>query len=92
MLPGELEPSVSFAGKHARNVPYQSREFRHFVVFVAGELFEASNVPGRNNRLMEEPAQLLELFDMIPLFAWHPLTLLADVNAVATPAKLLVRT
>ena len=35
-LMGELEPAVPFAVKHARNLPNQSREFRHGVVLMPG--------------------------------------------------------
>lgn len=44
MLPGELEPPVSFAGKHARDLQDQSREFCHFVVLMPGERLKAGNV------------------------------------------------
>jgi len=91
-LMGELEPAVPFAVKHARNLPNQSREFRHFVVPMSGEGLKASNVLGRDNGLMKEPMQLVQPFDAIPLFARQSQALLTDVNAMATSAELLVRT
>ena len=92
MMPGELEPPVSFSGKHARDRQDQSREFRHLVVLMSGERLEASNILGRDNRLMKEPVQLVAPFDAISLFVRHWPALFTDVNAMATPAELLVRT
>ena len=89
-MPGELEPPVSFAGKHARDLQDQSREFRHLVVLMRGERLKASNILGRDNGLMKEAVQLVASLDAIPIFAWHSLALFADMNAMATPAELLV--
>jgi len=92
MMPGELEPPVPLPGKHARNLQDQSRVFRHRSVLMADERREASNILVRNNRLVKESVQFIEPFDAIPLFARQSLALLTDVNAMATPAELLVRT
>jgi hypothetical protein len=48
MAPGELEPPVSFAGKHARDLQDQSREFCDFVVLMRGEGHQTGNVLGGN--------------------------------------------
>jgi hypothetical protein len=92
MMPGKLKPPVSFAGKHARDLQDQSREFCHLVVFMSGERRKAGKTRRRDSGLMKEPVQLVAPFDAIPLFAGHSLALFADVNAMATPAELLVRT
>jgi len=92
MALGELGPPVPLSRKHARDLQDQSREFRHFVVPMSGEALKASNIPGRYNGLMKEPTQLVQPFDAIPLFALQSLALFTDVNAMTTPAELLVRT
>jgi hypothetical protein len=61
-------------------------------VLMPGERLKASHIPGRDNGLMKEPVQLVEPLDAIPLFARHSLALFTDVNAMATPAELLVWT
>ena len=91
-MPGELEPPVSFAGKHARDFQNQSREFRHLAVLMSGERLKASNILRRDHRLMKEPMQLVEAFHAIRLFARHPLARFAGVNAMTAPAELLVGT
>ena len=92
MMPGELEPPVPLPGKHARNLQDQSRVFRHRSVLMADERREASNILVRNNRLVKESVQFIEPIDTLAFFARHPLTIPADVIAMATPAELLVRT
>src|SRR5208282_1065349 len=92
MMSGKLEPPVSFAGKHARDLQDQSREFRHLVVLMRGERLKTSDILGRDNGLMKEPVQLVASLDAILLFARHSLAFFTDVNAMATPAELLVRT
>ena len=52
MMPGELEPPVAFAGKHARDLQDQSREFRRLVILMPGERLKASNILRRDHRLM----------------------------------------
>ena len=91
-MSGELEPPVSFAGKHACDLQDHSREFRHLVVLMRGERLKASNILGRDNGLIKEPVQLVAPLDAIPLFARHSLAFSTDANAMATPAELLVRT
>src|SRR5579863_4497518 len=92
MAPGELEPPVPLAGKRARNLQDQCRARRHLPVLVAAKGLEAGNIPGRDEGLMKEPIQLLEPFDAVALFARHPLTFPANVNAMATPVEALIRT
>ena len=92
MTQGELEPSVPLYWKHARNLQDQSRESRHLVVPMPGEGLKASNIPGRDNRLMKEPVQVVAPFDAFPRFARHSLAFFEDMNAMATPAELLIRT
>jgi len=92
MTPGEFEPPVPFSGKHARYLEYKSCEFGHLLIPVRGEGLKASNIPGRDNGLIEKPVQLVAPFDAILLFLRQPLALLADVKAMAPPAELLVRT
>jgi hypothetical protein len=92
MMPGEFEPPVPFAGRHACDFQSQSREFRHLVVLIPGERLKASNILRRDHRLMKEPMQLVEPFDAVSLFARHPLARFADVNGMTAPAELLVRT
>jgi hypothetical protein len=41
---------------------------------------------------MQEPVQLVQPFDAIPPFTRQSLALFTDVDAMATPAELLVRT
>ena len=57
-----------------------------------GEGPETRNVLGRDGGLMKETMQLVPPFDSISLFARPLLALFTDVNAMATPAELLVRT
>ena len=92
MALGELGPPVPLFGKHARDLQDQNRRFCHLVVLMAGEDLKASNILGRDNGLMKKPVQLVAPLDAIPIFARHSLALFADVNAMATPAELLVRT
>jgi hypothetical protein len=92
MMPGELEPPVSLAGKHARDLQDQSRKLRHLIVLMPGERLKASNSLRRDHRLMKEPMQLVDAFDAIPIFARDALAFFADVNAMAKPAELLLRT
>ena len=92
MVPGELEPPVSFAWDHARELQDQSREFRHLVVLLPDEHLKARNILSRDDRLVKKPVQLVAAFDALPLFARHSLALLTDVNAMATPTELLIRT
>ncbi len=92
MALGELKPPVPFAGKHARDLQDQSREFRHLVVTMSAERLKASNIPGGDHGLMKELLQLVQPFDAIALVARQSLAPFTDVNAMATPAELLVRT
>ena len=92
MALGELKPAVPFAGKHARDFQDQSREFRHLVVRMPGELLEASNILGRDSGLAEKPVQLVASFDGIPFFARQSLALFAYVNPMAAAAEFLVWT
>lgn len=92
MMPDQLKPPVSFAGKHASDLRDQSREFRHLVILMSGKRPKASNILRGDHRLMKEPMQLVEAFHAIPLFARHPLARFADVNAMTAPAELLIRT
>ena len=89
---GELEPAVPLSRKHARDLKDQRREFRYFVIRMAREYLETSNILGRNGGLMEKSMQLVQPFNMIPLFARESLALFAYVNAMPTPAELLVWT
>src|SRR6266446_1104995 len=92
MTPGELEPPVPFPGKHTRKLQNQSRLLSELGVLMAAEGLEASNILRRNDRLVKESVQLVEPLDAIAFFARHPLTFLAKVNAMATPAEALIRT
>ena len=92
MMPGELRPSVSLTGKYARDFQDQSRRFCNLVVPMLGESLKASNILGRDNGLMKESIRLVQLIDAIPLGARQSLALFTDVNAMAAPAELLVRT
>jgi hypothetical protein len=40
----QFKPPVSFAGKHKRDLQYQSRESGYLVVLMPGERIEASNI------------------------------------------------
>ena len=57
-----------------------------------GQDLNASNIPGRDYGLMKEPMQLVQPFNAIQFVAWQLLALLTDVDAMAAPAELLVRT
>jgi hypothetical protein len=92
MALGKLEPPVPLSREHTRNLEDQSREFRHFVIRMGRERLEASNILGRNRGLLKESMQLLESFDAVPLFARQSLAVFADMDAMAKPAELLVRT
>lgn len=70
----------------------QSRKFRDFLIRMAGEGLEASNILGRNNGLMKEAMQLVEPCDAIPLFARQSPAVFADIDAMPTPAELLIWT
>lgn len=92
MTPGEFEPPFSFSGKHPRDLQYESCELRYVLIAVPGEGLKASNIRAGDIGLIEEPVQLVPPFDAILLFLRQPLALLADVDAMASPAELLVRT
>jgi hypothetical protein len=92
MLPGEFKPPVSFAGRYARDVQDQSRAVRHLAVIVPSERFKPSHILRRNDRLMNEPIQLVESFNTLPFLPRQLLAFFADVNAMAAPAELFVRT
>jgi hypothetical protein len=92
MVPGKLEPPVSFTREHTRDFQNYSSEFRHLVVLMPGERLQAGNILCRDHRLVKEPMQLFEAFQAIPLFVRHPLARLADVNAMAAPTELFVWT
>ena len=89
---GELEPPVPLSGKHARDLQDQSHKLRHLTISMVAEGLEASNILCRDNRLMQEPVQFIQSFDAIPLFTRQSPALFTDVNTMATPAELLVRT
>jgi len=89
-MPGKLETAVSFAGKHVPDLEDQSREFSHLMVLMPGVRLKTSNILGRDNGLMKKPVQLVAPFDALSILAWYPLALLSDMNAMATPAELLV--
>jgi hypothetical protein len=65
MALGELEPPVSVAGKHARDLQDQSREFRDFVVLMRGEGLQTGKILGRHKGLSKEPVQLVAPFNAI---------------------------
>ena len=90
-MPGELEPPASLAGKHARDLQDQSGESRNLAVPMPDEGPKASNIPGRDNGLVRESMQLVQAFDAIALFARQALALFTRVDAMATPAELLIR-
>lgn len=91
-MPGKPKPPVPLPGKHARDLQDQSALLRHLLVIMPAEGLEAGNILGRDNGLMKEPVQLVQPFDALALFARQSLALFTDVNAMAAPAKLLVRT
>lgn len=90
MASGELEPTVSFRWNNADNLPDQSRMLRHLPVRMVAKSLEASDIPTRDHRLMKEPMQLAQPFDAIACFTRRSLAFLADVDAMAAPAELLV--
>ena len=59
---------------------------------MAGECLEASNILGRNSGLIKKSMQLVQPLNMIPMFARESLAVFAYVNAMPTPAELLVWT
>jgi hypothetical protein len=65
---------------------------RHLPIRIAAEAFEAGNIPCRDDRLVKESMQFVQSLKAVALFARQWLALLTNVNAVAAPAKLLVRT
>jgi hypothetical protein len=91
MTPGELEPPVPLARKHARNLQDQSRVFSHLPVRMGAERFQTGKILAREVRLVEKSVQLVQSFHAIALSSRDPLTVLAGVNAMAATTEALIR-